>query len=530
MIGSITSRLRRLGTAAAAPIVFGVVACENPQPPVACGAIPQVTVNAGETSTATACFTDPNGDMLSYSAMSTNPSVAAASASGATVTVSAAAPGSASVTVTATDAGGLQGQQSFQVIVPNRAPLPRGTIPPMTVRAGERETVDASSYFTEPDGETLAFGAASSNPAAATVSVAGSTVTVAAVARGMSTVTVTATDPGGLQATQTFETTVADANREPEPVGTIPAKTLAPGGAAMIDAAQYFTDPDGDILAYTAISSDTAVAGVSVSGAAVAITAVATGSAAVTITARDPGGLTATQRVSVTVKGDGAGLRDDFNSSASLDDWEFEDATAVANNGVLELTASSYVGWARRDVAPNLAQWMIETKMGRMQTSSALVNVRWLTGHPRYQAVDFVIGDIVEDSNWSLWIGDAGTGQWAIPDSLFGYSSAINDGAGELTTIRLSFIDGLLKAVAGNTELFSMKYETNQVGYEVFRHVFEVGLVSESETGGTTVLFDWIDVDGVPVVNPFVAGESTDLSGIATRLRLPLEKHLLLRR
>ena len=112
------------------------------------------------------------------------------------------APGKATVTVTATDPGRLQGQQSIRVTVPNRAPLARATIPAMTVRAGEREEVEASAFFTDPDGEGLVYGAESSNPGAATVSVAGSTVTVTAVARGTTSVTVTATNPGGLAATQ----------------------------------------------------------------------------------------------------------------------------------------------------------------------------------------------------------------------------------------------------------------------------------------------------------------------------------------
>ena len=310
MFGSRISCVRRLSATTATLVVFGIVACENPQPPAACGAIQQVTVNAGEASTVAACFNDPNGGMLSYSATSSNPLVAAASISGTTVRVTAVAPGNASVTVTATDAGGLQGQQSFQVIVPNRPPLPRGTIPPMTVRAGERETVDASSYFTEPDGETLAFGAASSNPAAATVSVAGSTVTVAAVARGTATVTVTATDPGGLQTTQTFQASVP--NRRPEVVGTLPAQMLAPGGAAALDASRYFADPDGDTLTYGAASSDPETADVSVDGESVEVLGVGRGEATVTVTATDPYGLAARSSFSVSVTGPENGVQIDL--------------------------------------------------------------------------------------------------------------------------------------------------------------------------------------------------------------------------
>ena len=284
----------RLGTGVLASIFVALVAaCEDPQAPVACGAIPQVTVNAGEQATVTACFNDENGDMLTYSATSSNSGVATVSASGTAITVTAVAPGNASVTVTASDPGGLQGQQSFQVMVPNRRPLSRGTISSITVQVGQTELVDVSSYFTEPDGETLTYNATSSNPAVAAVSVAGSTVSVTALAKGSTTVTVTATDPGGLSATQTFLSMVP--NRAPEPVGTMPDETVEVGDPITVDLAPYFSDPDGDPLTFTARSSNSRVARVSVSGPTVTITAVAKGTAEVTITATDSEGLSATQ-------------------------------------------------------------------------------------------------------------------------------------------------------------------------------------------------------------------------------------------
>ena len=193
--------------------LLALAACESQERPAACGPIPEVTVNAGETAAVTACFSDPNGDVLVYSAASSNPGVATVSVSGTDITVAAVAPGSAYVTVTASDPGGLEGQQSFQVMVPNRAPQPRGAMPMATVPAGRTEAVDASSYFSDPDGENLIYSATSSNPAAATVSVLGSVVRIAAIARGAATVTVTATDPGGLAATQTFDVTVTNPDR-----------------------------------------------------------------------------------------------------------------------------------------------------------------------------------------------------------------------------------------------------------------------------------------------------------------------------
>lgn len=48
--------IRRPGAIATVLTVLGAVTCESPQPPAACGPIPQVTVNAKETTAVTACF------------------------------------------------------------------------------------------------------------------------------------------------------------------------------------------------------------------------------------------------------------------------------------------------------------------------------------------------------------------------------------------------------------------------------------------------------------------------------------------
>ena len=68
-----------------------------------------------------------------------------------------------------------------------------------------------------------------------------------------------------------------------------------------VNVAQYFTDPAGDTLTYSATSSNAGVATGSVAGSTVTLTPVGVGTATITVTARDPGGLTATQSIAVTV-------------------------------------------------------------------------------------------------------------------------------------------------------------------------------------------------------------------------------------
>ncbi len=181
----------------------------------------------------------------------------------------------------------------------NRAPQPVGSIARWTVHTGETATVDVSMHFTDPDGDALSYGASSSDPSVAAVSMSGSTLTIAALAQGFATITVSASDPGGLTATQTFRATVP--NRAPQISGSIPDQTVHTGETATVDVSMHFTDPDGDVLSYGASSSDPSVATVSMSGSTLTIAALAQGFATITVSASDPGGLTATQTFRATV-------------------------------------------------------------------------------------------------------------------------------------------------------------------------------------------------------------------------------------
>ena len=93
---------------------------------------------------------------------------------------------------------------------------------------------------------------------------------------------------------------VAPVNDPPVAVGTIPEQSLVEGGvAAMVELMPYFEDPDGDPLTYSAVSSDSMVAVVAVSGSMLTLTPVEYGEASVEVTARDPGGLAARQAIRV---------------------------------------------------------------------------------------------------------------------------------------------------------------------------------------------------------------------------------------
>jgi len=92
-------------------------------------------------------------------------------------------------------------------------------------------------------------------------------------------------------------------NRPPLATGSIPAQELRAFDTVQVDVAQYFTDADGDQLTYSATSAAPVVVSASMTGSVLSIVGRTGGQGSVTVTARDPDGLSATQRVEVTVLG-----------------------------------------------------------------------------------------------------------------------------------------------------------------------------------------------------------------------------------
>ena len=272
------------------------------QAPVLADTVPAQTIFVGDTASVdmAAYFTDPDGDALTYSVASSDATAVSASVSGSVVSLTAITQGISTVTVTASDPDELSAEQHIAVTVPNRAPIALDTIPSRTLLAGSTLEFDLARYFTDPDGDSLTFTAASANVGVASVESIGSTLTITARAPGSTRVTVTVADPAGMAIQQLFAVTVP--NREPVAVGSIPGRSVEPQQAVTVDVSPFFDDPDGEVLSYSAASSNRGVATAAVSGATVTLTGVAVGTASITVTATDPGGLTAQQRFSVTVR------------------------------------------------------------------------------------------------------------------------------------------------------------------------------------------------------------------------------------
>lgn len=275
------------------------------RPPESTDVIPDQTLEPGDDYRflASSYFEDPDRDRLTYSAWTSDAGVATVTVSGSRVTIEAVAEGAATVTVRASDPDGLTAEQDVGVTVQseqgNQAPRAVGTIGAQTIDAGSSVTIDVSSNFTDPDDDQLNYGATTSNASVATATVADSRVTISAAAGGTATITVTARDPGGLSARQRIRVTVP--NRTPTG-RSVPAQVIAVEGIANLDLSAYFADPDGDRLTYRGSSNDTGVATASVVRSTLTIRPVAPGATTITVTARDPGGLTASQDIRVTVQ------------------------------------------------------------------------------------------------------------------------------------------------------------------------------------------------------------------------------------
>ncbi len=263
--------------------------------PVAVGTIPAQTIGAGETVTVDVSpyFSDPDGDILTYSARTSDADVATASASGSTVTIGAAA------------------QKT-------------GTVSTQTLPV---DTTGASSGYLdmEKDASIRAIEELYRNRAVA-AQASGSTVTITAAAQETVTVTVTARDPDGLSATQEISVTVDEVNQAPEAAGTIPTQTVDTGQTVDVDATPWFSDPDDDELTYEATTLDSNVATVTVSGSIVTVEGVAQGAAKIEITASDPGGLSAMQSFETMVEGAQTMVAFETNTLASP-----EGATVMLN-------------------------------------------------------------------------------------------------------------------------------------------------------------------------------------------------------
>lgn len=242
-------------------------------------------------------FEDPNGDELTYSAVSDDTMVSTVDLMETDLTINPLAVGEAMITITATD-GEFNVVGEFNVTVINLAPVLVGTIDDQIATVGDAAPmVSIDGLFSDPEGDVLTYTAASADTNVATVSLSGLDLTITPHHAGTTIISITATD-GEFNVVGTFDIVV---ETYPMAQGTIANQTLQIGGEDLaMEVGQYFFDEDGDTLTYTVTTSGNA-ATVTNLAANVTMMPYTRGATAVTITASDPKGRTAEQSFTVNV-------------------------------------------------------------------------------------------------------------------------------------------------------------------------------------------------------------------------------------
>ena len=498
-------------TATSGPASGGAAVSVSPAPPVATS----LTVGPstaeldalGATAQLSAEVLDQNGRPMPGAAVtwsSGDPSVATVDESGL-----ATAVGNGQATITATS-GSASGSATVTVAQVAAAVA----LSPASASIEVGDTLRLSAVATDANGHAVAgaeFSWASGDESVATVDGAG---LVTAVAEGEAAVTATS---GGAPGSATVR--VSPPPVPPEPVGTMPDQTLISGQTATVEASEYFGDPDGGDLSYAAASSDSAVATAEVFGSEVTVAGTGSGTATVTVTATDPDGLSAEQSFVVVVSD---GVEEDFESSASLNDWEAANAEIAVTDGALAITnqTEGRLGLAKRREMPSLTEWTIQARMGRT-TRRARPGVVSLTGHGRFTAVRLVlrtlddedrdrgrgrvadIGRTASSHNYEFAVFDGGAGEWVLLTNLSGNSESVSEEPGEFTDIEFGHEAGDFVGYAGESgavdELFRVDLADARVDGvplgEIVSDATGLWLANQGPVG-STALHDRVRVTG----------------------------------
>ena len=224
-------------------------------------------------------FVDPEGEPLTFTAMSDMTDYVTASdpGDGNTTTITAVDAGEAMITITANDGTNDPVSHMLTVTVvatpvvvpPNNPPTSSG-INNMSLVAGQDSDLDLTDYFTDPESDAMTFTAMSDNDLIATASDpgAGSMTTITAVSAGRAKITVTADDDTNDPVSDMFYVTVTAApNMAPTVKGEgLPSiKRVLDAGAdgtlgnaddgvevPDIDLSMYFEDPESYPLVFNA--------------------------------------------------------------------------------------------------------------------------------------------------------------------------------------------------------------------------------------------------------------------------------------
>ena len=203
------------------------------------------------------------------------------------------------------DAGGLADTATVEVTVTPVNDAPEADDDRATTLEDEAVEIPVLDNDADGDGDPLRVQSVSpAQHGAAEVAPEGTNVSYVPDPNyhGLDRFTYVVADAGGLADTATVEVTVTPVNDGPAAVGVIPDQLLDEGGDGVtVELTPFFTDIDGDPLTFSAETSNADVVTAAVRGATLVLLPVVYGEATVIVTGTDPGGLAATQRVTVGV-------------------------------------------------------------------------------------------------------------------------------------------------------------------------------------------------------------------------------------
>lgn len=232
----------------------------------------------------------------------------------------------------------------------NRPPFVLMEVDALALRPGDAMRLDAARHFEDPDGDTLAYAARSSNGGVASVAVVGGAVDVVAQAPGATVVVLTAADAHAAAVETAFPVTVADplgaASR-----GALPPLELVAGATAgvVLDALRRVGDQR---FAYRATSTNPEVATAEIVDGLLHVVAVAPGLALVGVA--DAAGYVSGWSL-VTVRAGG---------SVEVDDL------AVAAGGIAEIDlGGGLAGYSAASSRPAVATVAIDGR-GRLRVDA----------------------------------------------------------------------------------------------------------------------------------------------------------------
>ena len=293
------------GTPLSTNTVFSVTVTDPPAPNQnpTLAAISNQTIDVGDTINIDLTMSDPDGDSLTFSSTSSDPTKATTGQIDAdTLSVTGVSAGSATITVNVGDGNGGSASRTFDVTVnpatvPNQPPV----LDPFSLQTIDvGQTIMVQITYSDPDGDTVSVSPppTSDDTNVATAFANNSELSITGVGQGSAAITVTIDDGRGGTDSETLLITVNTANQNPI-IGTVNGQMCTDG--ETVDVSITYSDPDGDTVTVTPSSDNPSVATASVNITTMTVSCVAAGNATITLDVTDGNGGSATASFPVNV-------------------------------------------------------------------------------------------------------------------------------------------------------------------------------------------------------------------------------------